>query len=219
MRILVTAGPTREALDPVRFISNRSSGKMGYAVAAAARDRGHTVRLISGPVCLPPPPGLEVVRVVSAADMLEAVVQHVETCEVLVMAAAVADWRPRVVSAQKLKKHLSGRSQVLELVRTPDILATIGSLKGSRVFVGFAAETENLEAEARRKLAAKGLDLIVANDVSRLDAGFEVDTNAVTLFTAAENAVCLPLQPKAAVAEAIVDWIERYAAARPTCLS
>lgn len=206
MKILVTAGPTREAIDPVRFISNRSSGKMGYAVAEAARDRGHDVHLVSGPVALPPPAGVSIRRVVSAEDMLRAVESELPWCDVLVMAAAVADWRPRAPAASKLKK--ARMSLTLDLEPVPDILATIASGKGSRLFVGFAAETGAPEEEARRKLKAKSLDLIVANDVSRPDAGFDVDTNVVTLIPASGPAERLPVLSKREVGERILAWIE-----------
>lgn len=207
MRVLVTAGPTREFMDPVRFISNRSSGKMGYAVAVAARDRGHEVVLVSGPVALTPPAGIRVIKVVSAAEMLDAVSAQLESCDALVMAAAVADWRPAEVSAEKVKK-LAARSE-LRLEPTPDILLTIKPRKGKRVFVGFAAETTGMEREARRKLSAKGLDMIVANDVSQPDAGFDVDTNRVVFITGDASAVALPLMSKQEVADRIVEWVER----------
>jgi putative hydrolase of HD superfamily len=206
MRFLITAGPTREFMDPVRFLSNRSSGKMGYAIALAARDRGHEVVLVSGPVSLPAPGGIPVVSVVSAAEMLEAVSTHLESCDALVMAAAVADWRPVQVSEQKMKKNQAASS--LELEPTPDILMTLKPRKGSRTFVGFAAETMDVEAEAGRKLAAKGLDLIVANDVSQSDSGFDVDTNRVVLLTSDGSVVRLPLLSKREVAERILDWVE-----------
>lgn len=209
MNILVTAGPTREAIDPVRFISNRSSGKMGYAVAEAARDRGHEVHLVSGPVALPPPDGVSIRRVVSAEDMLRAIEAELPWCDALVMAAAVADWRPRAPAAAKLKK--TRMPLTLDLEPAPDILATIAACKGGRIFVGFAAETGAPEEEALRKLKAKRLDLIVANDVSRPDAGFDVDTNVVTMISAAEAAISLPMQSKRAVGEWIVTWIEERA--------
>jgi phosphopantothenoylcysteine decarboxylase/phosphopantothenate--cysteine ligase len=206
MKILVTAGPTREALDPVRFLSNRSTGKMGYAVAAVAAAQGHEVHLISGPVSLEVPEGVAVSRVVTAAAMLEAVLADLEWCDALVMSAAVADWRPKTVAAGKLKK--ADMSATLELERTADILQAVAEQKQAQIVVGFAAETENLLAEAQRKLAAKGLDLIVANDVSRPDAGFEVDTNAVT-FVSAEGVAELPLMSKREVAERLVLWLEQ----------
>lgn len=206
MNLLVTAGPTREWLDPVRYLSNRSSGKMGFAIAQAARARGHRVTLVTGPVALADPAGVKVVRVTTAAEMLAAVRRSLPRCRVLVMAAAVADWRPRRRAARKLKKEQM--RPVLELERTPDILQTLRPRKGPRVFVGFAAETGNPLAEARRKLHAKGLDLIVANDVTQRDAGFEVDTNRVTLLSADGAMRHLPLMSKRAVAGRIVAWIE-----------
>lgn len=205
MRIVVTAGPTREALDPVRFLSNRSSGKMGFAIARQAQLRGLDVVLIAGPVALETPCGVARVDVVSAREMLAALKEVVEGAEALVMAAAVADWRPAEVSAVKLKK--AGMSGTLELVRNPDLLCELKAGKGERIHVGFAAETHDLRSEALRKLESKGLDLIVANDVSQSDAGFGVDTNRVTLFERPGGVVELELMSKDAVAERIVDWV------------
>ncbi|MCL1856132.1 MAG: phosphopantothenoylcysteine decarboxylase [Kiritimatiellaeota bacterium] len=205
MNYLVTAGPTREFLDPVRYISNRSSGKMGYALAAAARKAGHAVTLITGPVALTPPEGVKVVPVVTALDMLTAVRAHLPKSEVVIMAAAVADFRPKFVSKTKLKKRTL--RPVLTLVPNPDILQTIKPLKGKRLFVGFAAETDHLITEAKRKLEAKGLDLIVANDVTRADSGFDVDTNAVTLVAKGGNPRNLPVLTKTALAEGLVAMI------------
>ena len=162
--VLVTAGPTREMLDPVRFLSNPSSGRMGYAVAEAARDRGAQVTLISGPVSLPGVPGVHLVHIVSAEDLARAVDQHLDGARVVVMAAAVADQRPAHYSAQKTKKQPG--DETLTLVRTPDILAGLGARARKPLLVGFAAETENLEPNAREKLARKNLDFIVANDVA-----------------------------------------------------
>ncbi len=206
MKLLVTAGPTREFIDPVRFVSNRSSGRMGYALAEVAARRGHDVTLVSGPVSIGPPRGVRLVCVVSALDMLHAVEGCFEGCDGLIMCAAVADWRPREVAPRKLKKH--GALPALEWVPTPDILSALRPRKGRRVVVGFAAETDNLLSEARAKLDRKGLDLIVANDVSQPDAGFEVATNRVVLVTRDAPPVALPLMSKAAVAERILDWIE-----------
>ena len=206
MRILITAGPTREAIDPVRFLSNRSSGKMGYALARVAARRGHVVTLISGPVALRPPPKVSFVAVMTAAEMLAAVKRYLSRCDALIMAAAVADWRPRRVRTQKIKKATGYR--LLRLEPTPDILKQLRSKKGRRVFIGFAAETERMLAGARRKLAEKGLDLIVANDVSRRDAGFEVDTNRVTFVDAGGKVRVLPLMTKLKVAARIMDWLE-----------
>ena len=210
MRLLVTAGPTREFIDPVRFISNRSTGRMGFAVAARAAARGHAVTLVAGPVERPTPPGVTRVDVVSARDMLAAVEAHLPAADALVMCAAVADWRPREASATKLKKR--AMRPALELEPNPDILATIRPRKGGRLFVGFAAETGDPEPEARRKLVEKGLDLIVANDVSQPDAGFAVETNRVVLVPRDGPPTKLPLLAKAVVADKILDWLE---AARP----
>lgn len=211
MRIVITAGPTREFIDPVRFISNRSSGRMGYALAAEAVERGHDTVLISGPVSLAAPPHARVVSVVSAEEMLSAVREHIPGCDALVMAAAVADWRPASRHPRKLKK---GRmASELPLEPTPDILKDIQPLKGRRLYVGFAAETHELLDEARRKRVEKGLDLIVANDVSQQDAGFDVDTNRVTLVAADGAPVELPLMSKRAVAVRILDWIGTHAPA------
>jgi phosphopantothenoylcysteine decarboxylase / phosphopantothenate---cysteine ligase len=204
MRLLVTAGPTREAIDPVRFISNRSTGKMGYAVARAGLRLGHAVRLVSGPVALEPPAGAACVAAGSAAEMLARVQEHLPWCDALVMAAAVADWTPAEPSATKLKK--AAMPATLRLRRTPDILAACAPLKGARVFVGFAAETEDLERNARAKREAKGLDLVVANDVTQPDAGFEAETNRV-LFVSAAGVEALPLLSKDALGERIVAWI------------
>jgi phosphopantothenoylcysteine decarboxylase / phosphopantothenate---cysteine ligase len=209
MKILVTAGPTREFFDPVRFISNRSSGKMGYAVARAAAARGHRVILVSGPVHLSPPRGVCLVRVTTAADMLKAVRRNLRHCDALVMAAAVADWRPRRTARRKLKKRKTAPR--LDLEQTDDILLSVLPGKGTRIFVGFAAETDNVIAEARRKLAKKGLDLIAANDITRPDAGFDVDTNRVTLLARDGTQTALPLMTKDGVARRIVRWIEQAA--------
>ena len=207
MKFLVTAGPTREYLDPVRYLSNRSSGRMGYAIARVALARGHDVMLVSGPVSIEAPDGVEVVAVVSARDMLEAVSSRIASCDVLVMCAAVADWRPKAFSEIKLKKR--GMSPVLELEPNPDILANVLPLKGNRTYIGFAAETNNVMEEARGKLLRKGLDMIVANDVTRPGAGFEVETNIVTLITADGGVEPLPLMSKIGVAERIVEWVEK----------
>lgn len=211
MKFLVTAGPTREYLDPVRYLSNRSTGRMGYAVAVAAAERGHEVVLISGPVALPRPAGVRIVDIVSARDLLAAVSEHVSASDVLVMCAAVADWRPRGVSDRKLKKRT--QSPTLELVPNPDILTEVLPRKGSRLFIGFAAETDDVLEEARGKLVRKGLDMIVANDVTLPGAGFEVETNIVTLLTA-DRVEPLPLMSKADVAMRIVAWAEARAVAR-----
>lgn len=208
MNILVTAGPTREAIDPVRFISNKSSGRMGYAVARAAKARGHQVVLISGPVAIPAPAGVRLVPVVSAADMRAAVQAHLAWCGALVMCAAVADWRPASVNPVKIKK--TGSTPVLRLVKTPDILAGAAARKGGRIFVGFAAETGgDFEAEAARKRRKKRCDLVVVNDVTAPGAGFDVETNRVSLVSE-QGVERLPLMSKLAVGRRIVEWIETF---------
>jgi phosphopantothenoylcysteine decarboxylase/phosphopantothenate--cysteine ligase len=207
--VIVTAGPTREAIDPVRFVGNRSSGKMGYALAAAARSRGAHVVLISGPTELQPPQGVELIRVTTAVEMRDAVVPRAGNADVVIMAAAVADYAPAAVPQQKI--HKDSDSLTLSLVRTPDILAELGRLRaGSErpLLVGFAAETADVVAGARRKQREKGVDLVVANDVSRADAGFEVDTNEVTLVSA-DTEETLPLQPKSAIAAQVILRIEK----------
>ncbi|MFH0881014.1 MAG: phosphopantothenoylcysteine decarboxylase [Lentisphaerota bacterium] len=202
----MTAGPTREAIDPVRYISNRSSGKMGYAVAAAGVEQNHEVTLISGPVALSAPAGARLVNVTSAAEMAAAVMEHFTGCDVLVMAAAVADWRPVHPGTQKIKK--SDQRMTLELEPTEDILLKILPMKSAQLVIGFAAETQNLLEEARRKLVRKELDLMVANDVSRTDAGFEVDMNEVVFIERDGETRQLPFMPKVEVARHLVKWVE-----------
>ena len=210
--VLVTAGPTQEPLDPVRCLSNHSSGKMGYAVARVARRRGATVTLVSGPTALVPPPGVDLVRVGTAREMARAVEQAFARATVVVMSAAVADYRPAEPLARKLKK--GAERLTLGLERNPDILAGLARRKGRRLLVGFAAETHDLLAEARRKLAAKRLDLIVANDVTVPGAGFGSDQNAVHLLDAGGADTLVPLTAKEEVAERIVDWIAAHTGRR-----
>jgi phosphopantothenoylcysteine decarboxylase/phosphopantothenate--cysteine ligase len=205
--VLVTAGPTVEDIDPVRFVSNRSSGRMGYRIAEAARDRGARVVLISGPTSLPTPEGLEFVAVRSAEDMARAVDQHA-AATVVIMAAAVSDYRPAVTSPTKVKKGDGPTS--LELVRTPDILRGLGENKGRRTLVGFAAETEDVVRNGRRKLALKHLDLLVANDVGRADAGFASDQNAAVLLDAEGGQEDVPLTSKRLLAERILDRVVAF---------
>lgn len=207
MKILVTAGPTREPIDPVRFLSNRSSGRMGYAVAVECVRRGHVVRLVSGPVSVPAPAGCSVYRVQTAAEMFAAVKRHFRWSDVLVMAAAVADWRPVAFRRHKMKKGAD--TMVLKLRKTPDILSWAGRHKGTRLLVGFAAETQRLEESARRKLKNKNLDIIVANNVLEAGAGFDVETNRVTVMFSGGRTVKLPLMSKMRVAERIVREIEK----------
>lgn len=204
-RVLVTAGPNREPIDPVRFISNRSTGKMGFAVAAAAWRRGAAVTLVAGPTALPTPHGVRRRDVGTAEEMRQAVTIEIADTSILFMAAAVADYRPARVAKEKLKKG-SGRL-VLELDRTVDILSELAPRKGERFVVGFAAETEKVIANAERKLADKNLDLIVANDVAGSETGFEVDTNAVTMIDRSGHHESVPLMSKDAVADRIIDHV------------
>ena len=214
-RVLITAGPTFEDLDPVRFVGNRSSGKMGYAIAAEALRRGAAVTLVTGPTHLAPPHGAEVVKVRSAAEMHGAVMARTEQ-DAIVMSAAVADYTPSAPAKEKAKK--GDGPLTITLSRTKDILGELGKLpsrkRGVPVLVGFAAETADVVAYAKGKLQQKAADLIVANDVSRSDAGFDVDTNAVTLVTAG-GAEELPLQAKTAVAARILDRVEQFLVAVP----
>lgn len=202
--VLVTAGPTREEIDPVRFISNHSSGKMGYAIACAARDRGARVVLISGPVNLPEPLAVETIQVVSAEQMYQAVMAKAGQADLIIKAAAVADFRPVARSDQKVKKA-DAETTTVELQRNPDILAELGRQKGSRILIGFAAETEELLKHAREKLRGKNLDMIVANDVTEDGAGFDIDTNIVRFLTADGKVEELPKMTKTEVAEILLD--------------
>jgi len=203
-RVVVTAGGTQEAIDPVRYVSNRSSGKMGYAVAEAARDRGASVVLISTPTALVAPFGVAVRPVVSAADMHDSVMAALPDSDLLVMAAAVADYRPASVADQKIKKR--DDDLTLQLAKTTDILAATASLASERlVRIGFAAESQDLVSNAAEKLERKRLDLIVANDISRTDSGFGTDDNAVVLLDRTGSTRELPLLPKRDVADLILD--------------
>jgi phosphopantothenoylcysteine decarboxylase/phosphopantothenate--cysteine ligase len=180
VRFLITAGPTREPIDPVRYLSNRSSGKMGYAIAEAAIDAGHEVILISGPVNLDPARGAELILAPTSDEMFDAVHKRLRDCDVLVMCAAVADYKPKQVSTMKIKKRDANLS--LELIPTRDILASLPKEGRQFLVVGFAAETENVEANAHQKLQEKNCDIVVANDVSRADSGMESDENEVTIL-------------------------------------
>jgi phosphopantothenoylcysteine decarboxylase/phosphopantothenate--cysteine ligase len=210
--VIVTAGPTHEPIDPVRFIGNHSSGKMGYAIAREAAARGSTVVLVSGPVSLPPPPGVQVVPVTTAEEMRDAVLANLEPADAVVKAAAVADWRPAQVAGEKLKKD-AGAPRI-ELVPTPDILATLRERKGDLVLVGFAAETEHLEAAGRKKLETKGLDLIVVNQVGRPGTGFGSETNDALILSAAGGAEPLRSWTKPELAAAICDRLVKLLPSR-----
>jgi phosphopantothenoylcysteine decarboxylase / phosphopantothenate---cysteine ligase len=203
--VLITAGPTQEPLDPVRFLSNHSSGKMGYALAAAAASRGAKVILVSGPVQLAAPPNVDLVRIQTALEMREAVLARLPEASIVIKSAAVADYHLSEVPVQKRKKTATRWS--LELEPTPDILAEVGQKKGDRILVGFAAETQNLVEEARRKLETKNCDMVVGNLVSQQGIGFGSDENQVTLVTRGGEVIPLPLASKRRVAEQIFDHI------------
>lgn len=214
MNILVTAGPTREPLDPVRFLTNRSSGKMGYELAAAFAHAGNQVLLISGPTALDIPEGVDFLPVETAADMHEAVSNYIGKMEIAIFAAAVADYTPAVVAPEKIKK--SADSLTLELIKTKDILGSARSVFGYQgTLVGFAAETENLETNARSKLSRKGCDLIIANDVSKPGIGFDSDHNEV-LLVYPDHTESLPLTTKHDLAHQLVQAILEIHARRKT---
>lgn len=204
LRVMVTAGPSREALDPVRYISNRSSGKMGYAIAQAAQKRGAEVTLLSGPVAIEAPQGVKLVPFTTTQELFDRASELAQEQDLLIQAAAPADYRAKEVAPQKIKKQ-GGEPMTFTLVENPDVAATLGKAKRSgQVFVGFAAETNDVLAHARDKLARKNLDMIVANDVTRPGAGFDVDTNIVTLITK-DGQEALPMMSKAEVAQRILD--------------
>jgi phosphopantothenoylcysteine decarboxylase/phosphopantothenate--cysteine ligase len=211
-RILVTAGPTQEPFDPVRFISNHSSGKMGYALAAMARRRGAQVTLISGPSALAPPVGVRFLSVTTAVEMRDAVMANLEPATVVIKAAAVADYRPAEVAPQKIKKKEGPLT--IKLVRNPDIISEIGRQKGNRILVGFAMESENLIDNAKGKLLAKNLDMIVANDLTQEGAGFQTDTNIIKILDRDGGMEELPIMDKADVANRILDRIRDLRAQR-----
>jgi phosphopantothenoylcysteine decarboxylase/phosphopantothenate--cysteine ligase len=205
MTVLLTAGPTREPLDPVRFISNPSTGKMGYALAAAARARGATVILISGPTQIAPPPGISVVPVTTAAEMARAVLDRVSDADIVIMAAAVSDFKPALPSDRKIKKQEAATT--LQLTRTDDILAAVSRIAGKRLLVGFAAETDNVVDNAAKKLKDKNLDMIIANDLLQEGAGFGSDTNIVTIIDRQGEKRELPRMPKTELAAWIMGKI------------
>lgn len=209
IRFLVTAGPTIEPLDPVRYMTNRSSGRMGYAMARAARMRGGEVTLVSGPTSLNPPGGVSFERVKTAEEMRRAVMENCENCDVVIKAAAVLDYKPKERAAHKIKKK--GGEHTLELIENPDILAELGHRKsgGRPLLVGFAAETQEILANATEKLKRKNLDMIVANDVSRDDAGFEVETNAVKVICQDGRVEEWALMPKEELADRLLDRIKK----------
>jgi|TARA_B110000211_G_scaffold102068_1_gene118788 phosphopantothenoylcysteine decarboxylase/phosphopantothenate--cysteine ligase len=205
--VMITAGPTREAIDPVRYISNHSSGKQGYALAAAAADAGAQVILISGPTHLPVPDRVELIKVISAQDMHEAVQARIALTDVFIGVAAVADYRPKLVQQHKIKKDQNGhRTLTLELVENPDVIAEVAMRTDKPFTIGFAAETEHVEAYARKKLIDKNLDMIVANNVANTDIGFNSDVNAITVYFQ-DRAVDLPMMSKRALSEHLVELI------------
>jgi phosphopantothenoylcysteine decarboxylase/phosphopantothenate--cysteine ligase len=207
LAILVTAGPTEEPLDPVRYFTNRSSGKMGYAIANAAKHRGARVTLVSGPTSLKVPAGVTFRLIRTTGEMRQAVFEYCQQCDVIIKAAAPLDYRPKIEADHKIKKIEEVES--LEMVRTPDILAELGHSKGDSRFilVGFAAETEDLLANASEKLEKKNLDMIIANDVSREDSGFKSDTNLIKIIHRDGHVEDLPLMTKEEVADQILDRI------------
>ena len=206
-RVLISAGPTVEPLDPVRSLTNRSSGKMGYALSRAAALRGATVTLVSGPVALKAPLGVDCIRVQTATEMQAALEQHYDEADIVLMAAAVADYRPAAVAGQKIKKD--AEELCLQLVKNPDILRGLGARKTRQLLCGFAAETQDLETYAKGKLREKNLDLIIANDVSRQDTGFDSDRNEVTVFFRNGKTVALS-DSKELLAHALLDEICQY---------
>ncbi|TFE03545.1 bifunctional phosphopantothenoylcysteine decarboxylase/phosphopantothenate--cysteine ligase CoaBC [Jeotgalibacillus sp. R-1-5s-1] len=206
-KVVITAGPTREQLDPVRFFTNHSSGKMGYAIAAKAAEAGADVTLVSGPVNLTPPAGVTVVNVITAQEMYEAVVSRFDDSHIVIKSAAVADYRPVFTSDRKMKKQ--DGTLTVEFERTKDILKTLGERKKDQILIGFAAETDNLEEYAKKKLTVKNADLIVGNDITAEGAGFGTETNIVTIFHRNGEMQPLPLQSKSDVADALIAEITR----------
>jgi phosphopantothenoylcysteine decarboxylase/phosphopantothenate--cysteine ligase len=205
--VLITAGPTREPFDPIRFISNYSSGKMGYAFAVMAKRRGANVTLVTGPTVLPVPSGIKVHEVSTAVSMRNEVMKHLTESTIIIKVAAVADYRPAMLSDSKIKKNDGPFNITLE--RNPDIIAEIGTIKGDRILVGFAMETEDLLKNAYDKLMAKNMDLIVANDLSRPGSGFQYDTNSVRIIDRSGTVRKLPLMPKTKIADRVLDRIKK----------
>lgn len=204
--VVITAGPTREAIDPVRFISNHSSGKMGYALAEAARDAGARVTIISGPVRIAQPDRIKVIHIESAEEMLAASLKQQSSCDIFIAAAAVADYRPEHVAQQKIKK--AGEQMQISLIKNPDIVATVAQLNNKPFVVGFAAETENIETYARGKLVSKNLNMIIANDVSNSEIGFNSDNNSVTVFWQQEQ-LSFPQMSKSSLSNELIGLIAR----------
>lgn len=209
VKILVTAGPTEEPLDPVRFITNLSSGKMGYALASTAHARGAKVTLISGPTSLSLPPAEKIIKIRTAQEMYKAVLDHYKKVDVIIKAAAVADYRPKAIAKEKIKKDRKTIS--LELEKNPDIISEVGKHKGNRILVGFAMETQNLLENARGKLLKKNMDLIVANNLREEGAGFRTDTNIITMIDRAGDTESLGKMTKIEAAHAILDRVKKIA--------
>lgn len=207
MKFLITAGPTREPIDPVRYISNRSSGKMGYAIAGAAVNAGHEVILISGPVCLPPPRGAKLVKISTSDEMHDAVHARLKGIDIAVMCAAVADFKPAKYVPNKIKKH-RGLDKI-PLVPTRDILSSLTKTKNIFLIVGFAAETESLKKNVLEKLREKQCDLIIGNDASRMDAGMESDFNEITLFYKSGKIELIPRAKKTSLAKKLIAIFEK----------
>ncbi|MGM0395800.1 MAG: bifunctional phosphopantothenoylcysteine decarboxylase/phosphopantothenate--cysteine ligase CoaBC [Bacillota bacterium] len=208
-KIVVTAGPTIESIDPVRYITNHSSGKMGYAIARNAAMRGAEVVLVSGPVNLEPPANVQIVEVKSTYDMMEAVRNHFEECDVLIKAAAPSDFKPVSVSDKKIKKRDNeSKTMSVELTKNPDIAAFFGKIKGSRIMVGFAAETDNIDEYAELKMKEKNFDFIVANDITKEGAGFKGDTNIVTIYDKSGHREEFPIMSKDELSSRILDRVK-----------
>jgi phosphopantothenoylcysteine synthetase/decarboxylase len=207
VKFLITAGPTREPIDPVRFISNRSSGKMGYAIADAAAKAGHEVILISGPVCLKPPRGVRLVGITTGDEMYDAVHHHLKGIDIIVMSAAVADFKPANYVPNKIKKHRG--LERISLAPTRDILSSLTKFKNNFLIIGFAAETESLRENALKKLHEKKCDLIIGNDVSRMDTGMESDDNEITLFYKSGEIDLIPRTKKTLLAKKLVKVFEK----------
>ncbi len=207
-KFLITAGPTQEAIDPVRFISNHSSGKMGYALARAARDRGGVVTLVTGPTSLPSPSNIDIVHIISAQEMYDAVLAHYEDNDIIIKAAAVSDYRPQTMAGKKIKKQDEDLN--LNLVRNPDILLKLGQKKDDKILLGFAAETNDLIENAKKKIKKKNLDLIVANDITQEGAGFQSDTNIVYIIDRNDNIKALEKMDKFETANHILDQLSAY---------
>ncbi len=209
-RVLVTAGPTREALDPIRHLTNPSTGKMGYAVAEEARNRGAEVILISGPTMLPPPKGMKVINIKSAVEMHKAVLDHYDETDIVIKSAAVSDYRPADIADKKIKKDdVTEEQLVINLERNPDILLELGQRKGNKILVGFAAETDDLLTNAKAKIEKKNLDLVVANDVTQEGAGFASDTNIAKIIYRDGSIEEVPKMTKKELAELVIDKVKK----------